>query len=188
MCKIWQFLNENDGLIMALLTLIMVSLNFLQWKLTHKLQREANRPKVMANVDGISNKIYYKLVNFGTTSAINVHVTIDARVKNMKQKGDPLRDKLERIEQSTISILPNSTVFIPTYELWNKLANDILLLSYTYEGLDGTKYSEQYSFDLAILDIIETKNHYEQEERRRKRDITNSLIEIANNLTMKNRR
>lgn len=179
MCKFVQFLNENDGLVMALLTLVMVALNILQWRLTYKIQRDANRPKVMANVEGISQEVYYKLVNYGTTSAINVRVTIDARVINMKRKGDNLRNKLERMEKGSISILPNSAVYIPTNELWENLSDDKLSLSYTYEGLDGTKYSEQYTFDLSILDIIGTQNHYEQEKRQQNRDITNSLKDIS---------
>lgn len=37
----------------------------------------------------------------------------------------------------------------------------------------------QYSFDLAVLNIIETKDHYELEERQQRKGITQSLNIIA---------
>jgi len=165
MCKFIELLNDNNGVIMAILTFIMVAINFLQWKLTNKIQREVNRPKVMANVVGKKGEMCYILVNYGTTSAVNIKIRIDPNVIAGFQKQDPLRSKLEHIEKGNISLLPNGQTLIPTHTMWNKLKDTTISFSYTYEDLSGKKYAEKYEFDMSILNAIITERPSNEREK-----------------------
>ncbi len=179
MYNVIDFLNQNSGAITVILTLILAFINIFQWRLARKLRIDANRPKILANIEGINGDVYYKLANYGSSSAINLRINIDSRLINCKQKSDTSRLALEEIEKNNISILPNSVIFIPTYESWSDIKEHKLSLSYTYKDLYGETYYEQYSFDLAVLNIIETKDHYELEERQQRKGITQSLNIIA---------
>ena len=62
MCKIIAFLNENSGALTAILTLVLATINYFQWRLANNLRKDANRPKVMADIVGINNVVHYKII------------------------------------------------------------------------------------------------------------------------------
>ena len=69
MCKIIAFLNENSGALTAILTLVLATINYFQWRLANNLRKDANKPKVMADIVGINNVVHYK-INFQEISRI----------------------------------------------------------------------------------------------------------------------
>ena len=182
MCKIIAFLNENSGALTAILTLVLATINYFQWRLANNLRKDANRPKVMADIVWINNVVHYKIINYGTTSAVNIKFNIDSKLINRKQVGDPQRTELERLGKDTISLLPNGIAYISTKCLWNEIKEETISFAYNYEDIAGRKYSDTYKFRLSNLDLIGDKNHYELEDRQMKKDIANSLKLIAKNL------
>ncbi len=158
MCEFIGFLNENTGAITVILTFILAVVNICQWYLAQKLRKDATKPKVMANVVGKAGELYYRLVNYGATSAVDIKVEIDPYVINRFQKGDYLREKLERIGKGSFSLLPNGEILIRTHTMWNKLKDTSLSLAYTYKDLSGHKYAEEYQFDMSIFNAIITEH------------------------------
>ena len=179
MYNIIDFLNHNSGAITVLLTLVLAFINIYQWRLAHKLRHDANRPKVLANVDGVDGFVYYKLVNYGSSSALEVKVKIDSQILNTQQYTTRQRNKLEALGHGSFSLLPGGVIYVPTYCLWLDIKDKPLKLSYTYKDMSGKKYSEEYAFNLSVLDIFAYRDHNERADNELKKDIRNALNTIA---------
>lgn len=182
MCKFIAFLNENSGALTAILTLVLATINYFQWRLANNLRKDANRPRVMADIVGINQVVHYKIINYGTTSAVNIKFNIDPKLINRKQVGDSQRIELERWDENTISLLPNGIAYISTKCLWNEIKEETISLTYSYEDIAGHKYSDTYQFRLSNLDLIGDKDHYELEDRQIKKEIVNTLKSIDKTL------
>ena len=152
MCFI-EFLNEYNGAFTVLLTLILVIINiYMGWQ-NHVLRKDATKPKVLAEICGIDDIVYYKFSNSGATPATNIQIKIDPYLIERMQSGDPLRHKLERFETGSFFLAPGKELIISTETMRNKIKGHKLSLSYTYKDLSGKSYSQEYLFDLSIVDL-----------------------------------
>lgn len=152
MCFI-EFLNEYNGAFTVLLTLILVIINiYMGWQ-NHILRKDATKPKVLAEICGIDNIVCYKFTNSGAYPATNIQIKIDPYLIEQKQSGDPLRQKLERLETGSFFLASGKELIISTETMWNKIKGHKLSLSYTYMDLSGKSYSQEYLFDLSIVDL-----------------------------------
>lgn len=152
MCFI-EFLNEYNGAFTVLLTLILVIINiYMGWQ-NHILRKDATKPKVLAEICGIDNIVCYKFTNSGAYPATNIQIKIDPYLIEQKQSGDQLRQKLERLETGSFFLASGKELIISTETMWNKIKGHKLSLSYTYMDLSGKSYSQEYLFDLSIVDL-----------------------------------
>jgi len=152
MCFI-EFLNEYNGAFTVLLTLILVIINiYMGWQ-NHILRKDATKPKVLAEICGIDNIVCYKFTNSGAYPATNIQIKIDPYLIEQKQSGDSLRQKLERLETGSFFLASGKELIISTETMWNKIKGHKLSLSYTYMDLSGKSYSQEYLFDLSIVDL-----------------------------------
>ncbi|HIX97655.1 MAG TPA: hypothetical protein H9975_09290 [Candidatus Alistipes avistercoris] len=152
MCFI-EFLNEYNGAFTVLLTLVLVIINiYMGWQ-NYVLREDATKPKVLANICVKNGNICYKFTNFGAYPATNIQIKIDPYLIEQKQNGDPLRQKLERLETGSFFLASGKELIISTETMWNKIKDHKLSLSYTYKDLSGKSYSQKYLFDLSVLDL-----------------------------------
>ncbi len=152
-CLSIDFLNQNTGAFIVLLTLILVIINiYMGWQ-NHVLREDATKPKVLAEICGINDIVYYKFSNSGATPATNIQIKIDPYLIERMQSGDPLRQKLERLETGSFFLAPGKELVISTETMRNKIKGHKLSLSYTYKDLSSKSYSQEYLFDLSVLDL-----------------------------------
>jgi len=151
MCFI-EFLNEYNGAFTVLLTLILVIINiYMGWQ-NHVLRRDATKPKVLAEICGIDSIVCYRFSNSGASPATNIQIKIDPYLIERMQ-GDPLANTLKRIAQGSFFLAPGNELLISTRTIWKEIKNHKLSLSYTYDDLSGKSYSQEYLFDLSIVDL-----------------------------------
>lgn len=151
-CFSIAFLNQYTGAFTVLLTLILVIINiYMGWQ-NHILREDATKPKVLANICVKNRNICYKLTNFGASPAINIQIKIDPYLIE-RMKKDPLTHKLRRIEQGSFFLAPGKDSIFSTETMWEQIKDHKLSLSYTYKDLSGKSYSQEYLFDLSVLDL-----------------------------------
>ena len=95
----------------------------------------------------------YKFSNSGATPATNIQIKIDPYLIERMQSGDPLRQKLERLETGSFFLAPGKELVISTETMRNKIKGHKLSLSYTYKDLSSKSYFQEYLFDLSVLDL-----------------------------------
>lgn len=152
MCFI-EFLNEYNGAFTILLTLILVIVNiYMGWQ-NYLLRKDATKPKVMAEICGINNIVCYRLYNIGAYPATDIKIKIDPYLIENIPRGDPKTQNLEKIETGSFFLAPGKELILSTSTLWSFIKDHKLSLSYTYKDLSGKSYTQDFLFDLSLLNL-----------------------------------
>lgn len=152
-CFSIDFLNQYTGAFTVLLTLVLVIINiYMGWQ-NHVLREDATKPKVLANICVKNRNICYKLTNFGAYPATNIQIKVDPNLIEHKHRGENSRQNLEKSGKGSFLLAPGQDLIISTETMWEQIKDHKLSLSYTYKDLSGKSYSQEYLFDLSVLDL-----------------------------------
>jgi hypothetical protein len=162
--RIVNWLNQNQGLVMTVLTLVYVvatlAIVFLTLKATRLSQKTVDtaialeknrlRPYVLFNISSsIANKTTYASIkNLGLTAAYKVRVSIQPKLEHLHDVESPLtaRDILFLPPGEEITDVIDSS---PAFH--QKYPNPLFEGTVEYENSDADKFQEPFRIDLTFL-------------------------------------
>lgn len=196
MCMV-KWLNDNQGFVMAMLTLVyvlttggIVVLMLRANKISQQnldtaiqLDRNRSRPYVLFNItSSTSHHIYATVKNLGLTAAYNVHVSINPKLEYISQ-GQEKRESA--LTSQKISFLPPNeevTDLIDTTEaFYQSYSAPIFEGSITYEDSTALKYKEHFRINLTYR--MKRSFVREREVIDELRDLNQILAELSKYLT-----
>jgi len=159
-----NWLNQNQGFVMAMLTLVYVVTTIIIALLTLKattlskknldmaieLEKNRLRPYVLFNISSsIAKKTTYASIkNLGLTAAYNVRVSIQPKLEHLYDGESPLTAReilfLPPGEEVT-DVIDSSPAFHQKYP------NPLFEGAVEYENLDADKFNEPFRIDLTFL-------------------------------------
>jgi len=189
MQQILETLNNNQGAIMVILTGFVVLSSLLSWiwsrKQLNQIKNQWKRsqePCIIVGIEGMETNVYFSVVNTGNEPAINAKFTLDPDfIKNLnepEEKKQILRD----FGNIGMNLIPNKTIHIPTYCIYNNIQHETLKLTVTYNSIHGDDYAQNLLFKLQMYGAVRQKNHFETEARNAVESNKNSLKRIGDYL------
>jgi hypothetical protein len=155
--KFGDWLNRNQGAVMALLTFVYTALTIILVWLSHRslktavaLEKNRLRPYVLFNISSsIATKTTFASIkNLGPTAAYNIKILIEPKLEHLHDGESPLigRDVLFLPPNEEVTDIIDSS---PAFH--QKYPNPLFKGAVEYENSCGEKYREPFRIDLTFL-------------------------------------
>ncbi|TYP95429.1 hypothetical protein LX73_0732 [Fodinibius salinus] len=167
--EIIEFLNQNNGFFLVLLTAVYVIATIITVRkmsrandLTQKnievfteLEKDKNRPSLIFTIAPAKSIIFEaKIKNIGASTAHNISINTSTEVKIFSS------DKNIKFIQEGIPSLPPgaelSTIVGSFDELKDNFEDSSVSGSVKYERLDGKVYKEEFNIDLSVYEGLQS--------------------------------
>lgn len=176
-----SWLNDNQGALIALLTVLLVVINVIyciinyrQFKLLKMQWMKTLQPQLAISLVKKYGQLYFKVINVSDSPAFNCRFILGDKMKEVKP-GFPNAVKFLDLEKSGIGIAQRELIYIPTFYSYLQLKEIPVQLTCIYEDINGMEYKKRYNFDLKAHDLISYQNQYQL-------DYMNNVERIAKNI------
>lgn len=181
-----ETINHNQGAIMVLLTFFVVLSSILSWIWSRKQLnqmitqwKKAEEPYIIAGIEGIDTIVYLSIINTGNEPAINVKFKFEDRFIEDLNEPEEKKNMLRDFGKIGLSLIPQKTIYVPTFYRYTDIADKNLNLTITYSNIQDEVYSKDISFDLKMYGAILEQNHFESKKFNYIMDNRNSLKNLS---------
>lgn len=186
-----EYLNQNQGAITALLTVVLIGINIAYCIINRSQVREmktqwkkSQEPHITATIYGVNTFVYFKITNIGHEVATDLKLFIDDKIINCFSEFDPSgnRKKLHAFENHGIILLPGKTIYVPAYVKYSKIEEWTITLKCRYNSIGGDEFEQNYAIDLKMFGAFDDYDPRMQKYEQQLERIDQSLRSIAESL------
>ncbi len=150
--KSLEYIQAFTPLISLILTLFVVTLAYAAIHTQRSLHRETNRPVVVCDFIILYQNLYFRIKNFGTSSACDISSSLTESTSATTLLKDKLEKKLPHLS-------PNAELLFFVCTPGN-LPQDTVSLTVKYTNYAARDFTESYTHDLKSFAAVDIGHEY----------------------------